>query len=88
MIRCIAIDDEPLALALLADNISKVPYLQLVGTCTNALEATRLLMEESVDLIFIDIQMPGISGLQFIETLVQKPMVILNTAYKQYALES
>jgi DNA-binding LytR/AlgR family response regulator len=88
MIRCIAIDDEPLALALLVDNISKVPYLQLVGTCTNALEATRLLMDTPVDLVFIDIQMPGISGLQFIETLVQKPMVILITAYKQYALES
>ena len=88
MIRCIAIDDEPLALALLADNISKVPYLELVGSCSNAMEATRLLMDTSVDLIFIDIQMPGISGLQFIETLVQKPMVILITAYKQYALES
>jgi two-component SAPR family response regulator len=88
MIRCIAIDDEPLALALLADNISKVPYLELVGTCTNALEATRLLMDTTIDLVFIDIQMPGISGLQFIETLVQKPMVILITAYKQYALES
>jgi DNA-binding LytR/AlgR family response regulator len=88
MIRCIAIDDEPLALALLADNISKVPYLELVGTCTNALEATRILMDTTIDLVFIDIQMPGISGLQFIETLVQKPMVILITAYKQYALES
>lgn len=88
MIRCIAIDDEPLALALLVDNISKVPYLDLVGTSSNALEASRLLMENKVDLLFIDIQMPGLSGLQFIETLVQKPMVILITAYKQYALES
>lgn len=88
MLRCIAIDDEPLALSLLLDNISKLPYLQLAGSCSNALEATNLLMSTPVDLIFIDIQMPGISGLQFIETLVQKPMVILITAYKQYALES
>jgi DNA-binding LytR/AlgR family response regulator len=88
MLRCIAIDDEPLALGLLVDNIKKVPYLQLVGTCSNALEATMMLTENPVELIFIDIQMPGISGLQFVESLVQKPMVILITAYKQYALES
>ena len=87
-LRCIAVDDEPLALALLEDNISKVPYLQLVGSCSNAMEATKVLSEIPVDLMFIDIQMPGISGLQLIETLVQKPMVILITAYKQYALES
>ena len=88
MLRCIAVDDEPLALALLQDNISKVPYLQLVGTCSNAMEATKMLHDIPVDLMFIDIQMPGISGLQMIQTLVQKPMIILITAYKQYALES
>jgi two-component system LytT family response regulator len=88
MLRCIAIDDEPLALALLQDNISKVPYLELVATCENAMEAMKVLHDMPVDLMFIDIQMPGISGLQLIETLVQKPMVILITAYKQYALES
>ena len=88
MLRCIAVDDEPLALALLQDNISKVPYLELVATCSNAMEATKVLHDIPVDLMFIDIQMPGLSGLQLIETLVQKPMVILITAYKQYALES
>ena len=87
-LRCIAVDDEPLALALLQDNISKVPYLELVATCSNAMEATKVLNEIPVDLMFIDIQMPGISGMQLIQTLVQKPMVILITAYKQYALES
>lgn len=87
MLRCIAVDDEPLALELLKDNISRVPYLQLVATCTNAMEATKILQEIPVDLMFIDIQMPGISGLQLLQTLVQKPMVILITAYKQYALE-
>ncbi|MES2649080.1 MAG: LytTR family DNA-binding domain-containing protein [Bacteroidota bacterium] len=88
MLRCIAVDDEPLALALLQDNISKVPYLQLVATCSDAMEATKVLHDMQVDLMFIDIQMPGISGLQMIQTLVQKPMIILITAYKQYALES
>ncbi|HSC39727.1 MAG TPA: response regulator transcription factor [Chitinophagaceae bacterium] len=87
MLNCIAIDDEPLALQLLADNISKVPYLQLVASCNDAFEATRVLQEHNIDLIFIDIQMPGLTGLQFIESLARKPMVILITAYKQYALE-
>lgn len=87
MLNCIAIDDEPLALQLLADNISKVPYLQLVASCGDAFEATKVLQENNIDLIFIDIQMPGLTGLQFIESLSKKPMVILITAYKQYALE-
>lgn len=85
---CIAIDDEPLALNLLADNISKIPFLQLIAKCEDAFEAAKVLQEQTIDLIFIDIQMPGITGLQFIETLAKKPMVILITAYKQYALES
>ena len=88
MMNCIAVDDEPLALKLLADNISKVAYLKLVASCTDAFEAVKALEENSVDLIFIDIQMPGLTGLQFISTLQNKPLVIFITAYKQYALES
>ncbi|MBS1564819.1 MAG: response regulator, partial [Bacteroidetes bacterium] len=87
MLNCIAVDDEPLALQLLADNISKVPYLHLVASCSDAFEATKVLQEQAIDLMFIDIQMPGLTGLQFIESLARKPMVILITAYKQYALE-
>jgi two-component system LytT family response regulator len=86
--NCIAVDDEPLALALLADNISKIPFLNLVATCGDAIEATSALQEFDVDLIFMDIQMPGISGLQFIGTLTKRPMIIIVSAYKQYALES
>ncbi|NSL90722.1 LytR/AlgR family response regulator transcription factor [Chitinophaga solisilvae] len=85
--RCIAIDDEPLALDLLEDNISKVPYLQLAGKCSNAFEAMEILRQEQVDLIFLDIQMPGLTGLQFLQSLASKPLVILITAYEKYALE-
>ncbi|MET3880377.1 MULTISPECIES: LytR/AlgR family response regulator transcription factor [Chitinophaga] len=87
MMKCIAIDDEPLALDLLEDNISMVPYLQLTGKCNNAFEAMEVLRHQQVDLIFLDIQMPGLTGLQFLESLPNKPLVILITAYEKYALE-
>lgn len=87
MIKCLAIDDEPLALQLLADNISHIPFLELIASCDDAFTANKIMQEESIELIFIDIQMPGITGLQFIQSLVKKPMVIIVTAYKQYALE-
>src|SRR3984957_14694835 len=87
MLRCIAVDDEPLALGLLADNIGKVPFLELVASCGDAFEATRVLQEKEVDLIFMDIQMPGLTGLQFIQSLPKRPMVILVTAYKKFAPE-
>ena len=86
MMKCIAIDDEPLALKLLQDNISKVPYLELVACCRNAFDAMNVLQDNKIDLIFIDIQMPGLTGLQFIATLENKPLVIFITAYKEFAL--
>ena len=87
MIRCLAIDDEPLALELLEDNISKVPYLELVASCSNPMEAINVLNEQAIDLVFMDIQMPGLTGIQFIQSLSKKPMFILITAYEKYALE-
>lgn len=87
MLRCLAIDDEPLALELLEDNISKVPYLSLEASCFNPVEAMKVLQEKTIDLIFLDIQMPRLTGLQFLQGLVQRPMVIMITAYEKYALE-
>lgn len=85
--RCIAVDDEKLVLDLVVDNISHVSYLHLVKACRNAMEAIEVLSTEKIDLIFLDIQMPKIGGLQLIQTLQHPPMIILVTAYESYALE-
>lgn len=87
MLKCIAVDDEKLVLDLLVDNIGQVPFLQLVKRCRNAMEAAEALHEQPVDLIFLDIQMPGLNGLQFLQSLKHPPMVIMITAYKEYALD-
>jgi len=88
MLRCIAVDDEPLALELLIDNIGKVPFLKLVGSCSNPVALMTLLQEKEADLIFLDIQMPGMTGMQFLQGVSQRPMVILVTAYEKHALEA
>jgi two-component system, LytTR family, response regulator len=87
MIRCIIVDDEPLALHVLEDYMSKIPFLQLVKATTNPIEALTLVQEGNVDLVFLDVQMPELTGIQFLRIANGKAKVILTTAYPQYALE-
>lgn len=87
MIKCLAIDDEPLALAQLSGYISRVPFLTLVKSCHDAFEAMETLAEEEVDLIFVDINMPDLNGLDFVRSLIVKPLVVFTTAYLEYAVE-
>jgi DNA-binding LytR/AlgR family response regulator len=87
MMNCIIIDDEPLALELMADNVSKVPSLNLVASCSSPAEAISILNEKKVDLMFLDIEMPDITGVNFLKSIKVKPMVIFTTAYDKYALE-
>lgn len=87
-IQCIAVDDEALSLDLLVDNIRQIPFLELVGTAKNALEVITLLQKKTVDLVFLDIMMPGLSGMQLAANLKGKTRVIFLTAYSNFALES
>ena len=87
MMRCLIIDDEPLAIELLEDFVSKVPFLQLEKSCSNAMEATETIKSKQIDLIFTDIEMPDFSGVEFIKSLEEKPLFIFTTAYSHYALE-
>ena len=86
-LRCAIIDDEFLARQYLTDYVKKVPFLKLVGDFNSPLKIMDLLQKDEVDLIFLDIQMPDITGLDFLRSLDKKPIVILTTAYKEYALE-
>ena len=86
-INCIIVDDEYLARVLLADYVSKLPQLKLVATCSSALEAIELMQNNTIDLIFLDIQMPELTGIDFVKTLTNKPKVIFTTAYPEYALD-
>lgn len=86
-IRCIIVDDEPLARNLLTDYIRKVPYLELVDACSSPMMAMEVMHDKEVDLLFLDVQMPEITGLGLLKVLKQKPQVILTTAYSEYALQ-
>ncbi|RZK40489.1 MAG: response regulator transcription factor [Pedobacter sp.] len=88
IIKCIAVDDEPLALDIIEDYISKVPFLELVKRTENAIEALQLVQAGGIDLVFLDIQMPDLTGIQFLKIANGKANYILTTAYSQYALES
>lgn len=87
VLNCITVDDEPFALRLLRDDLGKIPFIKLIATCSSAQEAEVLLKKEKIDLMFLDIQMPKMKGTELLRNLSDPPMVIMTTAYEQYALE-
>ena len=86
--NCMVVDDEKMGRSLLEENVSQLPFLNLVASCKNAFEAMEQLQAHPIDLIFLDIQMPGMLGTQFLQTLTKKPLVVFVTAYDHYAVES
>lgn len=86
-IRCLVVDDEELARTLLQTYIERLPSLELAAACANPLEAMAQLQQEHIDVLFLDIQMPELTGIEFLRTLVKKPVVIFTTAYAEFALE-
>lgn len=87
-LQCIAIDDEPLALEVLQRFAEKIPAIKLVRTFQNPLEAVQFLQDEPIDLVFLDIQMPDLNGLQLLNSIAEKPLIIFTTAYPEYAVDS
>lgn len=87
MVRCIAIDDEPLALRQIKSYIDRCEQLELVATCRSALDATNIIQHDSIDLIFVDINMPDLNGIDFVRSLTGNHFVIFTTAYPEFALE-
>jgi len=86
-IKCIAIDDEPLAVKKIAGYIQKIPFLELVAECRSAIEAMNIMSKNDIQLMFIDINMPDINGMEFVKALTNKPYIVFTTAYSEYAVE-
>ncbi len=87
-IQCLAVDDEPIALEKLRNYITKIPYFDLVAACEDAMEAMKVMNEQEIDALFIDINMPDLNGLDFVESLSKRPLIVFTTAYAQYAVDS
>jgi DNA-binding LytR/AlgR family response regulator len=85
--NCIIVEDEPLAVEVIKDYILQVPFLQLKGICTDALYAMDLLQKEKIDLVFLDIHLPKLKGLDFVKALKKPPQIIITSAYQEYALQ-
>ena len=88
LIKCLIVDDEPLAREGLASYAENVPFLQIIGLCNHAMEASKYMNEQQVDLLFLDINMPQLSGMDFLKSLPNPPMVVFTTAYREFAIES
>jgi DNA-binding LytR/AlgR family response regulator len=87
-LKCIIVDDEPLAIEIIESYVDRLDDIEVVATCNNALKAFEIVQKQQVDLIFLDIQMPKLTGIDFVKTLKNPPKIILTTAYRDYALES
>ncbi len=87
-VKCLLVDDEPLAIKLIENHISKIDALEVVATCNNALKAFEIINTQQIDLMFLDIKMPNITGIDFLKTLKNPPKTIFTTAYRDYAIES
>ncbi len=87
VLQCIIADDEPIARQILENYIQEIPYLEVIASCKNAFEVMEVLQENTVDVLFLDINMPKLSGLSLLKTIQQKPNVIITTAYPEYAVE-
>lgn len=85
---CLIIDDEPLAIEVIESHLEKLEMFEIAGKCSNAIEAFKILSAKKIDLLFLDIQLPGLKGTDFLKQLTEPPSVILTTAYRKYALES
>lgn len=86
--QCIIVDDEPIAREILESYVEKIEGLELVKTCKNAFEALTILQQQNIDLLFLDIQMPGLNGIELMKSLKYRPKIILTTAFREYAVES
>src|SRR4051794_22686749 len=86
-IRCLLVDDEPLAISLLQKHLQQLDFFEVAGTCGNALKAIEILNKQSIDLLFLDIKMPKISGFDLLKTMRNPPKTIITTAYREYALD-
>jgi DNA-binding LytR/AlgR family response regulator len=87
MITCLIVEDEPLAAEIMQEYIKQIPFLRLQGICSDAIFAMEIMQREKIDLLFLDIHLPGLKGLDFLRTLQQAPAVIITTAYHEYALQ-
>ena len=87
-VKCLVVDDEPLAVKLILNHIHKIDQLEVVATCNNAIKAFEILNTQEIDLLFLDIKMPNLTGIDFLKTLRNPPKTIFTTAYREYAIES
>lgn len=86
--KCVIVDDEPIAIRVINSHLEKIPSMEVVAKCQHAMEALEVLRNQTIDLIFLDIQMPQITGIDFLKTLNRPPKVIFTTAYRDYAIEA